>query len=66
MLEAVGAAVTGVKARMPLEDEIALRREPPWQRLRMREDGVIAGVVVDLREGRRRGKNRAEQTGGGR
>jgi hypothetical protein len=31
----------------------------------MREDGIVASVVVDLRKGGRRGKNRAEQTGGG-
>src|SRR5208282_4241801 len=65
MLEAVGAAVVGGEARVPLEDEVALRGEPPWERLRMREDGIIAGVVVYLGEGRRRGENRAEQTGGG-
>jgi hypothetical protein len=55
-----------VKARMPLEDVIALRGEPPRERLRMREDGIVAGVIVDLGEGGRRGKNRAEQNGSGR
>jgi hypothetical protein len=65
MIEAVGAAVLGVKARMPLEDVIALRGEPPRERFRMREDGVVASVVVYLGEGGRRGKNRAEQNGSG-
>jgi hypothetical protein len=32
----------------------------------MREDGIVASVVVDLGEGRRRSKNRAEQHGSGR
>ena len=66
VIEAVGAAVLCVKARMPLENVVALRGEPPRERVRMRKDGIVASDVVDLSEGGRRGKNRAEQNGGGR
>jgi hypothetical protein len=40
--------------------------EPKWQRLRMREGGILAGVVVYLGQRWRRLKNLAEQTGGNR
>src|SRR5208282_2474079 len=47
-LEAVGAAVVGVKTRMPLKDEIALSGKPPRQGLRMLKDGILPAVVIEL------------------
>src|SRR5208283_2012771 len=48
VLETVGAAVVGVKTRMPLKDEIALPGKPPRQRFRVLKDGILPAVVIEL------------------